>query len=70
MGTTVENMRAYEFSLLWNIGPVDNQSLHHGCTSPEGLQEADDSSIQDMHKDTNDDGDEEWMLSMCDADSM
>ena len=58
--TTVENMRAYEFSLLQNIGPMDNQSLHHDCTSPDRLQEEDDSSIQDTHEDSEDDGDKGW----------
>ena len=53
---TVENMRAYEFSLLRNDGPVDNQSLHHDCTTSKGLQEVEDSSVQDMHEDADDDG--------------
>ena len=68
LGMTVENMRAYELSLLRNDGPVDNQSLHHGCTTPEGLQEAEDSSVQDMQEDNDDDGDEDWRnAQLCDV---
>ena len=68
MGMTVENMRAYEFSLLQNIGLVDNQSLHCDCTYPNKLQEVDDSSIQDMHEDADDNRDKEWMnTQLCDV---
>ena len=57
---TMENVRAYKFSLLRNDGQVENQSLHHDCTTPAGPQEVDDSSIQDMSEDDEDGGDVDW----------
>ena len=60
LGMTTENVRLYEFSLLRNDGQVENQSLHHDCTSPTVLQEAEDSSDQDGSEENDKEGEEDW----------
>ena len=60
LGMTMGNVRFYKFSLLRNNGQVENQSLHHDCTNPAELQEADDLSIQDVSEEDEEAEDEDW----------
>ena len=53
-------VRAYELSLLQNDGLVANQSLHHDCTTPEGLPDAETSEDQEMQEEDADSDDREW----------
>ena len=60
LDTSTENVQFYKFSLLRNEGQVENQSLHHDCTTPTVLQEAENSSVQDGLEEKDNDEEDNW----------
>ena len=54
------DMQAYQLSLLWNNGLVNNQSLHCNCTTLDKWSESGDSGDQDMQEEDSDLDNGEW----------
>ena len=57
LGVELDMVHFYELSFLWNVAPVENQSLHRDCPFPPESQEEENSGDQEGLEDSGDEGD-------------